>query len=102
MATPTVIPPAPNDQTVDSLLVPHSKGKMEFHNGGDWDQEGLLEELSEEQIASLLEEASTRLRQRATTNGAPESDTLLLQPDTIRFILFNLLFPIVFCSIMGA
>jgi len=78
-----VIPSAPNDQTVDPLLVPHSKGKMEFHHGED--QEDLLEELSEEQIASLLEEASTRLRQRVTTSGAPELDTLLLQPDTISF-----------------
>lgn len=99
MATFAVIPPATDDQTVDSLLVPLSKGKMEFHHEGD--QEDLLEELSEEQIASLLEEASTRLRQRAATSGAPELDTLLLQPDTIRLILFHLLFPIVFYSIMG-
>ena len=101
MATITVIPSAPNEQAVDSFLVPHCKGKVEFHNGGDQDQEDLLEELSEEQIASLLEEAATRLRQRATTSGAPEVDTLLIQPDSKRFISFHLLFPVVFCSVMG-
>jgi len=56
---------------------------MEFHTEDEGEQD-----LSEEQINSLLEEASARLRQKAAS-GTQTSDIQLLQLDSIRFPKLN-------------
>lgn len=48
-------------------------------------EDGDEDELSDEQMAALLQEASTRLQQKASAKAAA-ADIDLLDPDSIRYV----------------
>ncbi|RPB25332.1 Fcf2-domain-containing protein [Terfezia boudieri ATCC MYA-4762] len=70
-------------QTGSIELAPPCDSEIRFD-----DEDGEDEQLSDERIASLLQEASTRLQQRAS-GGAAAADVDMLDPDSIRFPKLN-------------
>lgn len=60
------------------------------NNSKEVEEEGGVDELSDEQIATLLQEASTRLQQKVFSSGkAAAADIEELDPNSIRFPKLN-------------